>query len=139
MTNDIWIERFGERPVSVGYQYMETGDGLVRYPEHLPFSVRNPGDYASDELMAVIIRDIWEILDVAEITGSSNTAWELVQGAASLMSNPDGFLSDLESVELGFILEQAESLEGIMIEWNSETVTITLADGWEIVPDGENP
>ncbi len=118
-------------------------DGKIRkYPENAPYITRDQGVRPADETVKVVIGDIVDILEHAGFEAAALKAQNLYNEANALPW--DGGWTDTTKDEnapekLIDILREAEQLDGIHVEWNSDagTVWITLADKWEEF-DGED-
>lgn len=116
-------------------------DGYRRYPTTEAHVVRDQSVRAADELIWVVITDIVDIAQSSGLLGTAIAAVILAEQAARLWPDGkvDGWLPGNDpdaSEKLQGILQEAEQLDGIQIDWNGDAgiVTVTLADKWEEMP-----
>lgn len=118
------------------YRYTrDCGSHLEQYPADAPFAQRDQSARNGNETTYVVICDIADMLRDIEAP-TAYAAALLVNEATALWpnGNVDGWLDDADAAEkLHWLLEDAEALAGIDVEWDGDagTVTITAADRWE--------
>lgn len=136
----------------MGYVFGEmTDEGTVMaYPDAAPYTMRDQSARNGDDTVRVVIGDVADVLAAADAEGMTREEGEtygelakraqsLYVEACSLFGDDYGWLDGDESENLRGILEEAENLPGVHVEWcgDAGTVYVTLADSWQEMSEDE--
>lgn len=115
-----------------------------RYPNDKPYALREQHQRAPGELTKVLLCDVVDVLDemVQEYQRVMKKAEALVDRAEELDEDDEEYFEHLQ-----WILEEAENLDHIRINWDGDSgmVTVSISDYWYevedamVVPDCGNP
>lgn len=115
---------------------LDTDEGVARYPEDKPYVMRDQAARTSDRTIELVL---WDIHDVLMADGKEEVAAKAKELAEEAKRLPwDGDWTDYEidpdaSEKLRWILEEAEQLEHVYVDWDGDAgvVRITISDYWE--------
>lgn len=102
---------------------------VMRYPEDKPYALREQHQRPPGELSKVVLWDVVDVLDeeILQLQSVRDHAQRLVNDAEALDEDDDNYFEELQ-----WLVEAAENLDHIMIDWNGDTgmVSITISDYW---------